>query len=378
MGILDRYVLRQVLIATVLVATTLTCAIWLTQSLRFVELIVNRGLTIGTFFYLTLLLLPSFLWLLLPISLFAAVLFTYLRLTTDSELVVMRSFGRSPLQLAVPGLALAAAVSATCYALAFYFLPLAYRDFKDLEFSVRNDFAGIMLREGAFNPVAPGMTVYVRMREASGDLVGILLHDSRKADAPVTMVAERGRLAIADGGPRVVLVSGNRQELDRATGTVRILYFDRYSVDIGKVGEKTVDRWREPRERFMHELFGRPRDDTDRQNRARLRAEGHNRLVAPLLPVSMTLVAIAALLAGDHNRRGQNRRVIVAVALAAALQASNLSMQNVVTKWPAAVPLLYANALLPLVLAGWWMHHGTPAWVARLPALLAIPRRRVA
>ena len=96
MGTLDRYVLRQVLIATVLVAATLTCAIWLTQSLRFVELIVNRGLTIGTFFYLTLLLLPSFLWLLLPISLFAAVLFTYLRLTTDSELVVMEGSGHLP------------------------------------------------------------------------------------------------------------------------------------------------------------------------------------------------------------------------------------------------------------------------------------------
>jgi lipopolysaccharide export system permease protein len=375
MGTLDRYVLRQVLIATVLVAATLTCAIWLTQSLRFVELIVNRGLTIGTFFYLTLLLLPSFLWLLLPISLFAAVLFTYLRLTTDSELVVMRSFGRSPMQLALPGIALAGAVSATCYALAFYFLPLAYRDFKDLEFTVRNDFAGLMLREGSFNPIAPGMTVYVRMREASGDLIGILLHDNRKADAPVTMVAERGRLAVADGGPRVVLVSGNRQELDRATGRVRILYFDRYSVDIGRIGERTADRWREPRERFMHELFGSARDDADR---GRLRAEGHNRLVAPLLPVSMTLVAIAALLAGDHNRRGQNRRVVAAVVLAAALQASNLSMQNVVTKWPAAVPLLYANALLPMLLAGWWLARGTPAWIARLPALLAAPRRGVA
>ncbi|MFM8992544.1 MAG: LptF/LptG family permease, partial [Alphaproteobacteria bacterium] len=88
-GTLHRYVLRQVLIAPTRGAAPLTCAIWLTQSLRFVELIVNRGLTIGTFFYLTMLLLPSFLWLLLPISLFAAVLFTYLRLTTDSELVVM-------------------------------------------------------------------------------------------------------------------------------------------------------------------------------------------------------------------------------------------------------------------------------------------------
>ena len=76
MRLLNAYILRQLAVVTLVVAVTLTCAIWLTQSLRFIELIVNRGLTLGTFFNLTLLLLPSFLWLLLPIALFAAVLFT--------------------------------------------------------------------------------------------------------------------------------------------------------------------------------------------------------------------------------------------------------------------------------------------------------------
>jgi lipopolysaccharide export system permease protein len=365
MDTVSRYVLRHLVIVTLLVTVTLTCAIWLTQSLRFVELIVNRGLTVGTFFYLTLLLLPSFLWLMLPIALFTAVLFTYLRLTTDSELIVMRSVGMGPLQLARPALIAALAASAIAYALALYFLPLAYRDFKDLDFTVRNDFAGLLLREGAFSTIAPNVTVYVRSREASGDLVGILVHDGRKPETPVTLVAERGRLAISDDGPRVVLVNGNRQELERATGRLRFLYFDRYSVDLGRVAERTTDRWREPRERFLHELFGPPRNENDRQFLTRLRAEGHNRLISPLLPITMTLCALAALLTGDYNRRGQGRRVVAAIIAAVVVQTSSISMQTVITKWPGTTPLIYVNALVPLVVAAWWLVYGPRRWLRR-------------
>ncbi len=57
----DRYVFRQLLAGLILVTAGLTCVIWLSQSLRFVEMIVNRGLTAGTFVYLTGLLLPNFL-----------------------------------------------------------------------------------------------------------------------------------------------------------------------------------------------------------------------------------------------------------------------------------------------------------------------------
>lgn len=374
MDTVSRYVLRQLVIVTLLVTVTLTCAIWLTQSLRFVELIVNRGLTIGTFFYLTLLLLPSFLWLMLPIALFAAVLFTYLRLTTDSELIVMRSVGLGPLQLARPALIAALATSAIAYALALFFLPLAYRDFKDLDFTVRNDFAGLLLREGAFSTVAPNITVYVRSRESSGDLVGILVHDGRKADSPVTIVAERGRLAVSEDGPRVVLVNGNRQELERATGRLRFLYFDRYSVDLGRVAERSVDRWREPRERYLHELFAGPQNENDRQFRSRLRAEGHNRIVAPLLPISMTLCALAALLTGDHNRRGQGRRVVAAIVAAVIVQTASVSLQTVITKWPGTTPLIYINALLPIAAAGWWLLRGAPRWLRRTAPPAAQPQ----
>jgi hypothetical protein len=106
----------------VLVTLTLTCAIWLTQSLRFIELIVNRGLSIGTFLYLTLLLLPSFLWLMLPISSRRGAVHLQ-PLATDSELVVMRSAGLGRWRGAA-ALAVALGAPRRPTRSRFYFLPL--------------------------------------------------------------------------------------------------------------------------------------------------------------------------------------------------------------------------------------------------------------
>jgi len=219
-----------------LVTLTISCALWLTQSLRFIELIVNRGLSIGSYLYLTILLLPSFLAMLLPIGLFAALIFTYNRLTADSELIVMRAVGLSPAKLAYPGLVLAAAITITGYALALYFMPLSYREFKDMESDVRSGYSVVLLREGAFNTISNGVTIYIRAREADGELRGIIMHDSRDPKQTVTIMAERGVLAQTNDGPRVVMVEGNRQLLDRDTGKLSLLYFERYTADIGKTG----------------------------------------------------------------------------------------------------------------------------------------------
>jgi lipopolysaccharide export system permease protein len=366
-----RYIFSQLLVATILVTLTISCALWLTQSLRFIELIVNRGLSIGSYLYLTLLLLPSFLAMLLPIGLFAALVFTYNRLTADSELIIMRAVGLSPSRLAYPGLVLATAIAAAGYVLALYFMPLSYREFKDMESDVRSGYSVVLLREGAFNTVSQGVTIYIRTREADGELRGIIMHDSRDPKQVVTIMAERGVLAQTNDGPRVVMVEGNRQLLDRETGKLSLLYFQRYTADIGKTGSDTEpsgNRWREPRERFLNELFFPGSSDMDQANRSQLRVEGHERLTLPLYAIAFAMIAMAALLPGDYNRRGQGQRILAAVVLVIVIQAGQILWNAVTPRYPVLLPFIYLNVLLPMAVAGWWMvrrprRRRAPVWV---------------
>ena len=326
--------------------------VWLTQSLRFVEMIVNRGLSIPLFLHFTLLLLPTFFAFILPIAVFASVIFTYNRLIIDSELIVMRASGYSQFMIARPAIVLATIVTLVCFSITTYFLPASYREFKDLQFSLRNSLPTILLQDGVFNTVMKGVTVYVRKKNDAGELSGIVIHDARSPKSPVTMMAERGVIISSQLGPRVVMVNGNRQQVDPKNGHLSLLYFDRYSFDIGKKTKDPITRWREPRERFLKTLIKPdPRDSRDIQWYNKLIIEGHHRLSMPFFPLAFTFVGLALLLGGGFNRRGQLWRVLSAVGIIIILEASHLGIKNLGEKAVNLAFLMYLIPILPIIIS---------------------------
>jgi len=358
---MDRYILRQLLGPMIFITLVLTGIVWLTQSLRLVELIVNRGLSAGGFFQLTLLLLPSFLAVILPIALFVSVLYVYGRLESESELVVMRSSGLSQWSLAKPALVLASAVVAIGYAVVLYFQPAGFRAFKELQFDIRGDFAAVLLQEGAFTTLAEGVTVYIRARESNGELRGILVHENRDKKRPVTMMAERGALLRTSEGPRFVLFNGNRQEVDIGEVGLSLLHFERYAIDLSSYAASGGTRWREPGERFLHELFNPGPGLDDINNAKRMRAEGHRRLTGPLYGFALVLIALGAVLSGEFNRRGRWRRIAIAVGLAIAAQVVSLGLPSLAAIRTSFIPVMYVG-VAALIVAGAYAVFGQ--WLA--------------
>jgi lipopolysaccharide export system permease protein len=345
-----RYPLTIMATALLFVLASVTSAIWLTQALRFVDLIVNRGLPLSTFLHLAILLLPAFFSLVLPFAMVSAVLFAYNKMVMDSELVVMRAAGVPPLGLARPALLLAALVTAAGYGLSLWLAPLAHGSFKELQFQIRNEYTNVLLREGVFTTIADGLTVYVRARDSSGELLGLLVHDGRDPKNQMTLVAERGALVRAADGPRVVMVNGNRQERDH-NGRLSVLYFDRYVMELGLLKQTALFRWREPRERFIDELFFPSDSQIDREHYNKLIAEGHQRIVQPLFALTFTAIGLAALLTGPFSRRGQLGRVLAAVVAVIVVVAVNLGATHLAGRTLSAVPAMYASVLAPTLVA---------------------------
>src|ERR1700712_5411040 len=207
---LDRYMFRQLAVALVAVTGGLAMLIWLVQSLRFVELVVNRGLSFIVFLQLTGLLLPSFVAVILPITSFVVVQFVYQRLAGDRELTVMRAAGLSPLSLARPALFLAFLVMIAGYILNIWVVPRSYTAFREYQFEIRNRMAAFLLQEGVFTPVSDELTVYIRTRDRDGTLRGTWVEDARQKNSRATILAETGRLVNGVNGPRVLLLNGSR------------------------------------------------------------------------------------------------------------------------------------------------------------------------
>ncbi|MEO5374164.1 MAG: LPS export ABC transporter permease LptF [Alphaproteobacteria bacterium] len=351
MAAITRYILRQISVGTFLVALGMACILWLTQSLRFVELIVKKGLSIGTFLRLTLLLLPNFLVIIVPISLFAVVLFTYNRLNTDRELVVLRAAGMSDFGLARAALVLASVLAIGGYALTVSLVPRSVERFREMQWTIRNDMSAILLQEGMFTEISPNLTVYIRSRSPEGELLGILVHDKRSPNRSVTMMAERGVLAFGEQGPRVLMVNGNRQEVRTGENDLSLLYFDSYNVELSSIGDPEDIRFRDARERPMRELLTLSEaDGVQPIDVRRFRVEAHQRIVNPLYNLTFVVIALATLLSGSFNRRGHGARILVAVGLMIAVEAAALGAGNLATKHLSSIPLLYVTALLPVVI----------------------------
>jgi lipopolysaccharide export system permease protein len=268
----------------------------------------------------------------------------------------------SQLQLARPALIFALGLSVIVYAVSLYFMPLSYREFKDLQYSVRNDFSAVLLQEGVFNTLGDNLTVYVRERTAQDDLRGILVHETRPGKEPVTLLADKGAIVKTEMGPRVVLVDGSRQVVDPEDGKLSMLYFDRYTLDIDQLQSSAGERWRQPQERYLSTLLW-PRDTpNDRRYRSELVAEGHRRLTFPAYTLGFVVVGLASILAGEFSRRGQAKRIGGGIAAVALLQAVQLALADVSTRNLALIPATYVLVLLAIIV---------PFWV-----LIRRPRRR--
>jgi hypothetical protein len=156
------YIGRQILLLLTVITVGLTFVIWLTQTVRFLDLIINRGLPLTTALHLLGLLVPQLLIMILPAALFISTLFVYWRLGADSELVVLRGAGMSPWQMARPALATALAVTLLSYWLCLSLAPHANRSFAALSSALREDFSRVLLQAGVFTEATPGVTVYAR------------------------------------------------------------------------------------------------------------------------------------------------------------------------------------------------------------------------
>ena len=353
MPALNRYIIQQIAGPLGFFTFSLTGVIWLTQSLRLLDVIITKGQPAVTYLLFTGLVIPSVLSLTLPVSFFCAVLYALHRLSGDHELVVLSASGLSVWGLVRPLLLLAVAVMAAAYLINLWFMPAANTRLKDQIMEIRADLAATLLKEGAFSNPIEGLTVYIRQRDSSGDMRGILVHDNRQLDNPITYMAESGALVRTDAGPRLIMLNGNVQrraaKKSQNGGGLSLLYFDRYVYDLSEFMPGEGVRWKEPEERYLSELFFPDATLGDQTHLNEFRAEGHRRLSSPLYVLAFSLISVVVLLSAHFNRRSPFWLPAAALAVAVAIRLAGLGLENLVEKNPVLIPGLY---LWPLSVLG--------------------------
>jgi lipopolysaccharide export system permease protein len=340
---LNSYMMRDLVKPSLVALFVMLSIIWLMQSLRFMDLIINRGIDIGTFLWLTLLLVPSLLIVVLPVSFFAGACYTLKRLVDDSEIDALFAAGISRTRMAVPGLKIAFLLVIIGYVISMWALPEGKNMFKEIQTDLRGAQSALLLEEGTFNPASDTVTVYIKKRDLDGGLHNIMVHDTRNKTRPETWIAQEGRIRLnAEGFPQLYLENGARLEVnDEKLST---LAFDHYTMDISRELKMEGPRFKGAEERNLHELLDYK--DLPKKYKHEFLAELQRRLIWPLTPIPLLLIALMSIVRLQKRRAGSTRTVVHASLLATTYQA--LLMVTNSLAGDGNMVVMYGQWLLPV------------------------------
>ncbi|MFV0625922.1 MAG: LPS export ABC transporter permease LptF [Alphaproteobacteria bacterium] len=358
---LNLYIVKQLTISFLLVTFSLMSILWLTQSLRFVELITNKGLPVSVFLELTSLLMPRLFAIISPIAVFISTLFVYNKMLSDRELVVIKAAGISHFQIAKPVFLFGFVITIFCFYVSNIGIPQAEKAFSELEWKVKNNVSHLMFKAGEFNNIQNNFTVFIASHEKDGSVSGVLINDERKEGLRTTLSAEKGRVVYTEKGPRIILVHGVRQEVNEKNKQFVSVSFDRYSVDFGNFGS-AKKKEEKAREKTLGELLTSYKDkNLTLKERNKFFVEGNKRLTSSFYNLVFALIACTGLIVGNFNRRGQVRIICLSTLVMVIVQSGDLAYSNMAVKSISLLSLYYLNLLLPFIICIYLLLYYNPA-----------------
>jgi LPS export ABC transporter permease LptF/LPS export ABC transporter permease LptG len=308
---LDRYIFSEILGPLGLGFLVYTFILLLRFLFASAEMIIRRGVPVSIVGRLLLYSLPNIVVLTLPMALLFGILIAVGRLSSDSELVAMRSCGISLLSLYRPILFLSMLFTLGNVLLMVYALPWGNHSLQQLRLEILTQSISQQVQPRVFYEEWEGKVVYVfEVPQGETRWKGVFLAESNpnSQDSQIT-TADWGEVRVDQNGERVVLRlynavrhkvdlnSPDRYEISRHRRLDLILEDQFTSEQKAKISvTKGI------REQTYKELKHLARDRTVTQEQRNLaRVEMHKKFS---IPVACMVFGLFALPLGINNRRG--------------------------------------------------------------------------
>jgi lipopolysaccharide export system permease protein len=220
---------------------------------------------------------------------------------------------------------------------------------------VRTDLVTNIVQAGRFTPLEGGrLTLHIRERPPNGQLLGIFIDDQRDPKERATFLAEQGEILKNDRGTYLLLADGSVQRHQAGERDPNIVLFDRYAFDLSQLASGSQNIKYSARERYLWEMFNPKEDDplfADQPDE--VRAELHDRIIAPLFPLAIAVLTFADLGAPRTTRQSRSLSLVAAIGAVAVLRGAGFVGTLAGPHVPAALVIPYV-ALAAAFLLGYW------------------------
>lgn len=301
-----RYIILQLVRNLSIILITLIGMLWLTQSLRFIEIIVNYNISIFDYFKFVSFLIPDLISIILPISLVIASIWTYYTLTINHEILVMRASGLSVSQIAKPVIYLGFITAFISLTLNTVITPISFKYFRNFEHYMKTKLSNILFTPGAFSCVKD-LTVYVNEILDDAELSLLFIDMPSKK---TTIFAESGEYFPSK--KTFILKNGYHHSVKQ--NNIETLSFEELFYDVTPMINTKRERNIKPYEKSIIELLFPEEYDNEESIRKRLKMEGHQRIIMPILNIIDSLIVIILFLSKIYTKRIiKQRRISIVV-----------------------------------------------------------------
>ncbi len=336
--ILTRYIFKQTSKSVFVSTCVLLGVIWLSQSFRSINLIIEKGANLTDFFILSLFSMPSWLIIALPFGTFAGCMISYLKLQNDKEIVVMKSAGISPFKISKPALLVALVSSTTLFIISHFILPKTYANFKTLQNEIRNNNQEFIFKDNVFINVNRNQTIFIGKISENNLLEEIFIQDKTDSSNIVEYFSKSGNVYI-DDVINLRMIQGTRISTDQK-GRSTILNFDNYNLIVQEDRKKSVSsRVVEYNEFSFFELLEKA--ETKPSNHGKLLAEAHTRNTIIFMPIIFALIVMLTILNDNYSKLFKTYRKTFAIGFVFIVQTLVIILKNAVHSDIFLLPLMY-------------------------------------
>ena len=350
MRTLDRYIFRQLIVPVLGAVAALTAIALLSQSLTYVELVVERGQSAWTFLKVTLLSMPQLGGLIFPIALFVGTLVALTRLQGEHEFTACYASGVPLMKLASPIIRIGVYFALISLASNLFLQPVTSRAMRQELFNIKNDLISTLIKEGDFSTSATGLTIYVQKIDQNGLLRQLYIRTPSNTGHDVTYVAKEGRIEKIDGSSILIMRDGSNQQID-TKGEITNNTWNETQINITPYFQSDDYLQFKEGDDYMHELFfpNKLKGPTQVPD-GKLIAEAHSRMSGPLFCIAFVLLAIVSVLGGRFSRNGYAARIGIAAAIAAAIRIMGVVVQTASQGAGIVNILQYLVPLVPILI----------------------------
>ncbi len=326
----DKYVLKEIFVPFAVGLAIYTLTLLINMIFILSDMLISSGASFFTVLKILIYMLPSLLSFTIPMSTLMGILAGMSRMSSDSEIVALRTMGINNLRLLKPIMIFSMITWFISSILIMYIAPEGNYQYHKLRSKIFLSRAMSSIKPRTFNLEFPTYVLYFNdIDKKTGDWEKVFLYSRKDFMIDNVILAERGRLIQEDGNKKSYFLLKNvvLHSFDKKSPGKKYTTTNYKSTSEEIPSYMSVKQSRRVRELIFPDLVKKLKNDPDNIN---LQKEFHRKFSLPFASIALGFLALS--LGISTKKGGKAGGFIVSLGIIFIYYTSFTTLQNLILK----------------------------------------------